>query len=148
MDGHQVKSGGHQYKRSKGRQKMKILYVEDENLAIEKFKSIINEIKGIESLQCFKNSIEAIEYVKENPIDVAFLDIVLPNMGGIELGKRILETQPEAEIVFVSAYEKYALRAFDVGAIGYVLKPYSAEEIERLVNKIKKIKRISETQKV
>ncbi len=123
---------------------MKILCVEDENLAIEKFKSIINEIKGIESLQCFKNSIEAIEYVKENPIDVAFLDIVLPNMGGIELGKRILETQPEAEIVFVSAYEKYALRAFDLGALGYVLKPYSAEEIEKLINKVKKIKRISE----
>ncbi len=118
---------------------MKILYVDDENLAIENFKYVLKDIEGIKKLQCCNNPMDAIDYVCTNRFDVAFLDIEMPVMRGIELGKRLLDIQEDLEIVYVTGYEDYAMRAFQVGAIGYVLKPYEAEDIIKILKKLKKI---------
>ncbi len=118
---------------------MKILYVDDENLAVQNFKYVVKDIEAITKLQCCTNPMDAIDYVCTSKFDVAFLDIEMPVMRGIELGKRLLDIQPDLEIIYVTGYEDYALRAFQLGAIGYVLKPYEKEDIIKLLNKVKKI---------
>ena len=88
---------------------MRVIYVDDEKIQRENFRLSSEGITWIDDLQSFGNSLEAYEWVKEHPVDVALLDIEMPHMSGIELAKRIKETDPTIRLVFVTAYEQYTL---------------------------------------
>ena len=114
---------------------MRIIYVDNEVHAIENFKYYFQDAHYIADLTTFTNSIKALQYVKENKIDIAFLDIDMPEISGIQLAEKLKEIYPHIEIIFVTGYEEYALQAYQLGAIGYLLKPYSKENLIQVLSR-------------
>lgn len=121
---------------------MKVLSVDDELPNLNNFKAKVKDFDDIESLVQFQNGLEAIEYVRNNDIDVAFLDMEMPMINGIELAEKLKEIDPNIKIIFVTAFEQYALKAFSVDAIGYVLKPYTSSDIRKELDKAKLVKAV------
>jgi two-component SAPR family response regulator len=80
--------------------------------------------------------------VKKEAVDIAFLDIEMPSVCGLELAEKLIAENQSLEVIFVTAYDKYALKAFQVHAIGYVLKPLDSEEVKgQIDNVLRKLKR-------
>lgn len=116
---------------------MKVLIVDDEKLALSRLQRLLNE-QGIENITACNDAIEALKEVAKEKFDVAFLDISMPNMTGLELANAILEINPNTFIIFQTAYEEYALEAFSSGGIDYLLKPISSESVQKSLEKISK----------
>ncbi len=119
---------------------MRVICVDDEEILLENFRMTVTGFSNVDTLNTFTGGEEALAWAAENPVDVAFLDIEMPVMNGIELAKRLKEMDRNIHIVFVTAFEQYALQAFGVDAIGYLLKPYSAEDVEHELEKVSRIK--------
>ena len=114
---------------------MKVIYVDDEIALLNNFKMTIDGLNLVEELSLFRKSEEALKWAQDNTVDVAFLDIHMPGINGIELAKRLKDIDINIRIVFVTAYEQYALEAFGVDAIGYLLKPYFKEDVVKELEK-------------
>lgn len=110
---------------------MHIIYVDDEIPALENFRFTVKDFSEVKEFETFNTGEEALEYVKNNRVDVAFLDMQMPGIHGLELAKALKAYDSKIRVVFVTAFEQYALDAFSVDAIGYVLKPYSASDIHK-----------------
>ena len=109
---------------------MRILLVDDEKLQLLRLEKAVGEAapEGTELL-CFSNPLQALDALEGQNVDIAFLDIEMAGMNGIELAKRIKDKCPKANIVFVTAYDQYALDAYRLHASGYVTKPVNKEKI-------------------
>ena len=83
---------------------------------------------------------DALAFVKDHAVDVAFLDINMRGMGGLELAQRIIALRPDCKIVFCTGYEEYAIPAFKIHASGYLMKPVSAEDVQAEIDNIKGIR--------
>ena len=116
---------------------MKVLIVDDEKLALSRLKRILNE-EGISNITACNNPIDAIKESTKAKFDVAFLDISMPTMSGLELANTILEMNPNIFIVFQTAFDEYALEAYQAGGLDYLLKPISNESIRKSLEKIEK----------
>jgi two-component SAPR family response regulator len=120
--------------------KMNIIAVDDEKSALNSLQSAIKEaIQGC-TLSCFNISKTALEYVKNNQVDIAFLDIEMSGMNGLELAKHIKVINGKTIIIFVTGYSQYAVEAFAIRASGYLMKPVTAsavlKEVEHLKNTV------------
>ncbi|CAA6807779.1 MAG: DNA-binding response regulator [uncultured Sulfurovum sp.] len=115
---------------------MKILIVDDESLALGRLQRLLNQI-GITDITACENGLEAMKELGKATFDLAFLDISMPQISGLELANHIMEISPKTFIVFQTAYSEYALEAFQNGGVGYLLKPVRVEEIEKIVEKVK-----------
>lgn len=115
---------------------MKILAVDDENLMLEWLCECITEAAPDAEIIPFRRPMEALEYIRQHKIDVAFLDIQMGGMTGIELGKQIKIEQPIVNIIFCTGYSEHIYDAVTmVRCNGYLLKPINAEQIkEELAN--------------
>lgn len=87
----------------------------------------------IETVEQFTDSVEAVEALKQNPPDLLFLDIEMPQLNGFDVLNRLLPLQ--FRVIFVTAYDKYAVRAFRYSALDYLLKPIDVEEFKKAVQK-------------
>lgn len=116
---------------------MKILIVDDEKLALSRLKRLLNE-EGLNDIVECNNPIDALKEAAKQSFDVAFLDISMPNMSGLELANTILDINPKTFIIFQTAYEEHALEAFQSGGMDYLLKPISNESIKISLEKITK----------
>lgn len=103
--------------------------VDDEQLSLNKLEKLINGSGLAAVKQTFTEPLAALEYLGVNRADVIFLDIEMPDMDGIELANRILDAQGSAAIVFVTAYNQYAVEAFRLNALDYLMKPVSEEQL-------------------
>lgn len=110
---------------------MKIIYVDNETIQLENFRLTAEGIAGISELKLFSDSLEALAWAGSHPIDAAFLDIEMPRLNGIELARKLKEINRKICIIFVTAYDTYALDSFEVRPTGYLLKPYLREDIEK-----------------
>lgn len=128
---------------------MKILIVDDENLAISRLKRLLNE-NGIDDIVAFDNPMEALKEIVKTRFDAVFLDISMPNITGLELADSIMQIEPKTFIVFQTAYEEFALEAFQKGGIGYLVKPIQSEDIKTILEKINnfRINLIDENKKI
>lgn len=119
---------------------MLILAVDDESLMLSALVDTLNHVFSDDrySVVGFDDVQEALEYVEtcEESLPYAFLDIRLRGILGIELAKEIKEIRPETRIIFCSAYTEYALDAFSVHAIGYLLKPITEEKVRETLYQI------------
>ena len=119
---------------------MLILAVDDEtlmlNLLVETLKNVFSDERYV--VMGFDDGKQALEYVSssEESLPYAFLDIRLRGMLGIELAKEIKEIRSETRIIFCSAYTEYALDAFSVHAVGYLLKPITTAKIQETLDQI------------
>lgn len=111
--------------------------VDDEELMLRALVRAISASPDIKEVVKFSNCEKALDYVKENPIDVAFLDINMRGMGGLALAEKIIAARPECKIVFCTGYEEYAISAFKLHASGYLMKPISAEDVQGEIDNIK-----------
>lgn len=114
---------------------MYVIYVDDEKPALDNFRLTVQNFPEIKSLQLFRNGEQALEWAKENPVDTAFLDMEMQPIHGIDLARKLRQIHPHARIIFVTAYERYALDAFKADAIGYLLKPYSRQDVRKELKK-------------
>lgn len=115
---------------------MKILIVDDEDLARARLKRMLSSL-GHEDISEAPNAQEALRLCKEEHFDLAFLDINMPDISGIELGYELKYICEDLAIIFQTAYEEHALKAFDIGAIAYLVKPYSIEQLKASLERIK-----------
>ncbi|MDD7739072.1 MAG: response regulator [Lachnospiraceae bacterium] len=114
---------------------MHVIYVDDEQPARDNFRLTAAGILEIESLHLFESGEEALEYSRNHTVDVAFLDLEMPGLHGLTLAQKLQEICANIRIVFVTAFSQYALDAWKVNAIGYVLKPYTVEDIRNELDK-------------
>ena len=117
------------------------LAVDDEVLMLGALATAIKASPDIKEVASFSVCEEALEFVKENPVDVAFLDINMRGMGGLALAEKIVTVCPECKIVFCTGYEEYAISAFRLHASGYLLKPVSAKDVQAEIDNIKGIRK-------
>lgn len=115
---------------------VRVLVVDDEPLASERITTLLSKFEGVEIVGVASNGDQAVDGIRAVVPDVVFLDIQMPGMNGFDV---IREIGPENApiIVFVTAYDQYAVRAFDLAAVDYLLKPFEDERIEQALQRAK-----------
>ncbi len=117
---------------------IKCIIVDDEQLAIDTLEWQLEEFcNDIEILHSFTNPLEAYEYLQTHEVDLCFLDIDMPELSGFEFINK-WHGEPPFEIIFTTAYSEYAIKAFKVSAIDYLLKPIDEEDLISTVDRFKK----------
>ena len=114
--------------------------VDDEVLMLGALVAAIKASPDIAEVMPFSGCEEALEFVKDNAVDIAFLDINMRGMGGLALAEKIIATRSDCKIVFCTGYEEYAIPAFKLHASGYLLKPVSAKDVQEEIDNIKGIR--------
>ena len=114
--------------------------VDDEILMLGALVKAVDASPDIREVNKFSDCEEALDFVKKNPVDIAFLDINMRGMGGLALAESIVSARPNCKIVFCTGYEEYAISAFKLHASGYLMKPISAEDVQAEINNIKGVK--------
>jgi two-component system LytT family response regulator/two-component system response regulator LytT len=119
---------------------LKALIVDDEQLAREELQYLLGSIDDVEIVAQGKNGIEAIDLTLRTEPDVLFLDVQMPGLDGFAVLRKLIEkTGPEAmpQIVFTTAFDKYAVRAFEVNAIDYILKPFDRARLVQALDRVR-----------
>ncbi len=119
----------------------KCLIVDDEPPALKIIKSYIDLVENLSVVASCSNALQAMEILKKEKIDLLFLDIQMPKLTGIGFIKTL--AQPP-KIIFTTAYKEYAVDAFDLDAVDYLLKPISLERFLKAVNKITNSNNVTE----
>jgi len=117
-----------------------VLIVDDEPLAREELSRLVAGDADFKIAGEAKNGLDAIEAMKKNIPDIVFLDIEMPGMSGLEVAARIADWPKPPCVVFATAYNQYAIEAFDANAIDYILKPYEPERLKKTLMRIKEFK--------
>ena len=117
---------------------MNILCVDDERLALDALTDAVKEVLPQATIFAFRFGREAIAKAEQVSIDVAFLDIEMREVNGLELAKRLKDICRTTNIVFITGYEDYALDAFGLNASGYLLKPVSAQGVKDAMENLRK----------
>ena len=114
---------------------MKALIIEDEMMAAKALKKLLGEVSpGIEIVGTLESIEDSVEWIEENPMpDVIFMDIHLADGSSFAIFDKVSITCP---VIFTTAYDEYALKAFEVNSIDYLLKPVSKEALERAMHKL------------
>ena len=119
---------------------MKAIAVDDELYMLEALEEAVRASSDIAQVERFSSCSAALAYATENPIDIAFLDINMRGIGGLGLAERLIELQPHCKIVFCTGYGEYAVSAFQLHVSGYLMKPITAEAVQKEIDHIKGIK--------
>ena len=119
---------------------MKAIAVDDELYMLENLEEAIRSSSDISQVTCFSSCSAALAYATENPVDVAFLDINMRGIGGLGLAEKLMDLQPRCKIIFCTGYGEYAVSAFQLHVSGYLMKPITAEAVQKEINHIKGIK--------
>jgi two-component system LytT family response regulator len=109
------------------------IVVDDERLARNDLRLLLNNHKNIEIVGEASNGQEALDLIKEVAPDLVFLDIQMPGMNGFDVLENI---SSEIKVIFVTAYDEFALRAFEVNALDYLLKPVSADRLQQSIERL------------
>lgn len=109
---------------------MKVLIVDDEGPARARLRQIVDDLEGYEFAGEAANGTQAIEAANDNRPDIVLLDIRMPGMSGIEAAHHLNKLERPPAVVFTTAYDEYAIDAFEAKAIGYVLKPVRRSRLE------------------
>jgi two-component system LytT family response regulator len=118
---------------------MRLLIVDDERPARDKLRRMLAEEPGVAAIEEARDGVEALQRVAAFEPDAVFMDIQMPGLCGIELAASL--PAPAPLVVFVTAFDQYALRAFDANAIDYLLKPYDRERLQRAMQRLRERQR-------
>jgi two-component SAPR family response regulator len=115
-----------------GTQKITCVIVDDEPMALNLVETYVEKTPFLELKYKCSSAIEAMEFLKTNPVDVLFLDIQMPDLSGIEFSKMLPK---ETRVIFTTAFDQYALEGFKVETLDYLLKPFDYAEFLLAANK-------------
>ena len=123
------------------------LIIDDEQLAREELAYLLTQVGGVDLVAQGANGIEAVELIEEHHPDMVFLDVQMPGLDGFAVIQKLMERRNKAgvsaeadplpQIVFATAYDQYAVRAFDVNAVDYLLKPFDRTRVEQAVERVR-----------
>jgi len=126
------------------------LIIDDEQLARDELRYLLDQVGGVDVVAQGTNGIEAVDLIEEHHPDLVFLDVQMPGMDGFAVIQRLMErarskassepgknAQPLPQIVFATAYDQYAVRAFDVNAVDYLLKPFDRTRVQQAVERVR-----------
>lgn len=116
---------------------MKIIAVDDEKLALDTLVDSIEKAVPDASITGFRKPEDALTYVRENDCEIAFLDIKMRGMTGLELAKRLKDIRGEINIIFVTGYSEYSLDAFRLYASDYLLKPATPDAVKQAMEHLR-----------
>jgi len=112
------------------------LIVDDEQLARDELAYLLKSVDGVEIVAQGKNGVEAVSLIKEHEPDLVFLDVQMPGLDGFGVIKKLVAQKvPMPQIVFATAFDQYAVKAFEVNALDYILKPFDKKRIAQTVQK-------------
>ena len=114
---------------------IRTIVIEDEHLALKKLVSFVSRISYIEVLKTFDNAIDAISYLKQNEVDLIFLDIQMEEFTGIQFLETITQ---RPRVIVTTAYDKYALKGYELDVFDYLLKPFTFDRFAKSVEKVYK----------
>src|SRR5438034_11834782 len=109
---------------------LKAVLVDDEQLARDELGYLLGQLGGIEVIGQAGNGVEALTTIDRLQPDVVFLDVQMPGLTGFEVARRLLDTRATSHIIFVTAYDKHAIEAFEVNAVDYLLKPVDPARLQ------------------
>ncbi|MDF3001544.1 MAG: response regulator receiver and domain protein [Bacillota bacterium] len=116
---------------------IRIAAVDDEYHILERFERMVVEFDELELYGVFTSGNELLQFQDLGILDAVFLDIEMPGIQGIALSNLILEKNPQISVVFMTAFAQYAVQAFDIDAVDYLLKPVSNERLEKTVSRLR-----------
>jgi two-component system LytT family response regulator len=111
---------------------MRCLIIDDEPKALEILSDYVEKTPGLKLVGTFRDSLEALKFIRDNPVDLLFLDINMPELSGIQFLNSLRDTPL---VIFTTAYSEYALESYDYDAVDYLLKPIEFDRFLKAVNK-------------
>ena len=117
---------------------MRIIAVDDEKIALEALSDAIKAIVTEDEVVSFRYPEDALEYARDNFCDIAFLDVEMVGMSGVELAEKLKEYNSEINIVFCTGYGNYRDAAFELHASGYLMKPITPEKVKRELENLRR----------
>ena len=127
---------------------MRILVVDDEKLQLTRLEESVKGVLPTSEIVSYTNPVLALEENKDKKIDIAFLDIEMPKLNGIQLAKALKAVNPKINIVFVTAYDRFALDAMRMHASGFVTKPVNEEKVFEEINGLRYPVELTPTKKL
>jgi two-component system, LytTR family, response regulator LytT len=117
---------------------LRVLVVDDEQLAREELCFLLGQVGGVDILAEAADGVGALRLAGELRPDVLFLDVQMPGLNGFEVARRLMEAEVLPQLVFVTAFDQYAIDAFSVNAVDYLLKPVDAERLEQTLDRVRR----------
>lgn len=121
---------------------MKVLVCDDEQLARERLTRLVADMDGYEVVGEAANGAEAVQRLSETDADIILMDIRMPQMDGLEAARLISQNKAPPAIIFCTAYDDHAVQAFNVNAVGYLLKPVRREALAEALAKARGLNRV------
>jgi two-component system, LytTR family, response regulator LytT len=117
---------------------LRTVVVDDEQPARDELCFLLGRIEGVEIVGQAANGVEALRVIGDYAPDVVMLDVQMPGLTGFEVARRLLHTRVESHLVFVTAFDRHAIEAFDVNAVDYLLKPVEAGRLVTAVDRVRR----------
>src|SRR5436305_7415696 len=112
--------------------------IDDEQLARDELNFLLKNVDDVQVVAQGKNGVEAINLIREHSPDLVFLDVQMPGLDGFGVIKKLLDKKVAMpQVIFATAFDQYAVKAFEVNAIDYLLKPFDKKRIAQAVEKVK-----------
>src|SRR5712691_4325041 len=113
--------------------------VDDEQLARDELAYLLKDLDDVSIVAQGKNGVEAVNLIREHNPDLVFLDVQMPGLDGFGVIKKLLDRKvPLPKIVFATAFDQYAVKAFEVNAVDYILKPFDKKRVALAIEKARK----------
>ena len=117
---------------------LRTIVVDDEQLARDELCFLLQQLGGVEVVAQAGNGVDALTVIEECQPEVVMLDVQMPGLTGFEVARRVAEAGMECHIVFVTAFDQYALDAFEINAVDYLLKPVEPARLATAVERVRK----------
>ncbi|WP_018391879.1 response regulator [Bacillus sp. 37MA] len=116
---------------------IKTVLVDDEEVGMEVIRFLLADDPDVQICGAYTNPFAALDHLEQQEVDAFFLDIEMPGMSGIDLARHIKKHNPSIHIVFITAYRAFALEAFDLYSLDYMLKPITKQRLDKAVSRLK-----------
>ena len=115
----------------------RVIIADDEDLILDGGLPILEQVMPKAAIVGFTKPSDVIDFAKNNKVDIAFLDIEMGRISGLDVCKRLLDINPKTNVIFLTAYSEYAFEAWDTGACGYLIKPLTPDSVRRQLARLR-----------